>query len=244
MTLEAFSTAAAQVRPLARVVSLHVLGEPLTHPEFPEILGVCSRLGLDVNLVTNGTLLDKFDPGVFKEKCLRQISFSLHALSALEPRIRVERLRRLTEFAALKPARLIVGFRLRGGAGDPFVKEASDFIFKAFSVRGERGEPGLAVTLRDKVYLNYGGLFDWQDRGPGKIKKSSLGLRHHFAVLSTGAVVPCCADHDGRLAIGNVNEMALSGILSGPAASVLRNSLTGHSAMPAYCLTCGFNAPG
>ena len=132
MPLETFEAVAAQVRPLAGMISLHVLGEPFMHPRFPEILGACSRLGLSVNLVTNGTLLDKFGPAVFKEKCLVQVSFSLRALAALPSGTRLEHLRRLTEFAALKPDRLIAGFRLRGGADDPFVKEASDFVLKAF----------------------------------------------------------------------------------------------------------------
>ena len=117
MPLETFEAVAAQVRPLAGMISLHVLGEPFMHPRFPEILGACSRLGLSVNLVTNGTLLDKFGPAVFKEKCLVQVSFSLRALAALPSGTRLEHLRRLTEFAALKPDRLIAGFRLRGGGG-------------------------------------------------------------------------------------------------------------------------------
>ena len=244
MPLETFSDVAAQVKPLARMISLHVLGEPFMHPRFPEILAASSRLGLNVNLVTNGTLLDKFGPAVFKEKCLGQISFSLHALAALPPGMRMAHLRRLTEFAALKPDSLIIGFRLRGAADDPFVKEASGFVLKAFPESGIRAEHGSAVTLRENVYLNFGELFDWPGRGPGKNKKGCLGLRHHFAVLSTGEVVPCCADYDGQLSIGNINKKPLAAILSGPAMPVLRDSIAGHTLMPSYCASCGFSAPG
>ncbi|MEI7480851.1 MAG: radical SAM/SPASM domain-containing protein [Elusimicrobiota bacterium] len=239
----AFEDIAVQVKPFARVISLHVLGEPFMHPRFPEILNICSRLGLSVNLVTNGTLLDKFGPAVFAERCLVQVSFSLHALAALPSGIRAEKLRRLTEFAAVKPDRLIVGFRLRGVMDDPFVKEASDFVLNSFPGRVNPEEHGRAVTLRDNVYLNFGELFDWPGRGPGKTNKGCLGLRHHFAILSTGEVVPCCADHDGRLAIGNINKKPLADILSGPAVPILRDSIAGHTAMPSYCATCGFSAP-
>ena len=244
MAPENFSAIAAQVGAFAGMVSLHVLGEPFMHPRFPEILGECSRLGLRVNLVTNGTLLDKFGPGVFEEKCLVQVSFSLHALAALPPAARIEKLRRLTGFAAQKPASLIVGFRLRGGADDPFVTEASNFILNFFSVSEERAGPGRAVKLRDNVYINFGGLFDWPGRGAGKIKNGCLGLRHHFAVLCTGEVVPCCADHAGRLSLGNINEKPLAGILGDPAAERLRDSIAGKTSMPSYCASCGFSAPG
>jgi len=243
MALHTFEAVAAQVKPFARVISLHVLGEPFMHPQFPEILNICSHMGLSVNLVTNGTLLDKFGREVFEEKCLVQISFSLHSLAALPSGIRIEKLKRLTEFAAVKPDRLIVGFRLRGGAADPFVREASDLVLKSFPGHGKSGDHGRAVTLRDNVYLNFGGLFDWPGRGPGKSKSSCLGLRHHFAILSTGEVVPCCADHDGRLSIGNINTKQLADILNGPAVAILRESISGRTAMPSYCATCGFNAP-
>ncbi len=244
MPPEAFEKIAAQVKPLAGMVSLHVLGEPFMHPRLPEILGACSRLGLRVNLVTNGTLLDKFGPAIFEEKCLAQVSVSLQALSALPPAERAENLSRLTGFAAHRPAALIVGFRLRGSADDPFVKETSNFIFKAFSADRERFEPGRAVALRANVYINFGGLFDWPGRGTGKIKNGCLGLRHHFAVLCNGEVVPCCADHSGRLSIGNINTRPLAEILVGPDVEALRKSIAGITPMPAYCASCGFSAPG
>lgn len=242
MAPETFERIAAQLKPLARVVSLHVLGEPFMHPRLPGILGACSRLGLSVNLVTNGTLLDKFGPEVFGEKCLAQLSFSLHALAGLPAAERLEKLRRLTDFAAAKPERLIVGFRLRGEAGDPFVRGVRELLVKVFNGAGSAAG-GRALKLRENVYLNSGGLFDWPGKGPGKFKKSCLGLRHHFGVLATGEVVPCCADHGGRLAIGSINEKPLANILGGPAASLLRDSIAGKTPMPSYCASCGFSAP-
>ena len=244
MSVENFAAVAAQVRPLAAVVSLHVLGEPFMHPRLPEILGVCSRLGLSVNLVTNGTLLDKFGPGIFNEPCLIQVSFSLHALAALPAALRPEKLRRCVEFAANKPARLIVGFRLRGNSGDTFVGKTAEHLFMAFSADGMAGSKSRAITLRDKVFLNLGGLFDWPGQGKGKEKAGCLGLRHHFAVLCGGEVVPCCADHAGALTIGNVNKNPLAEILGSPAAVRIRESIAAKTPMPAYCATCGFSAPG
>ena len=243
MTLEMFETVASQVKPFAKVVSLHLMGEPFMHPRLPEILRVCSRLGLRVNLVTNGTLLDKFGPAVFGEKCLSQVTFSLHALAALPAGERLEKLRRLTEFAKSKPGPLIAGFRLRGGREDPFVKETSAYLLSAFSGSSPAGGKGGAVTLAENIYLNFGALFEWPGRSGKKVKKGCLGLRHHFAVLCGGEVVPCCADYDGNLSIGNINKRPLADILSGPEAAALRDSIAAKTPMPAYCATCGFNAP-
>ncbi|OGS08140.1 MAG: hypothetical protein A2270_03610 [Elusimicrobia bacterium RIFOXYA12_FULL_51_18] len=244
MSVGDFEAVAAQVKPFAAVISLHVLGEPFMHPKFPEILGVCSRLGLRVNLVTNGTLLDKFGPEIFNETCLDQISFSLHALAALPHGRRREKLSRLIEFARSYSGPLIVGFRLRGDTGDRFVREAADEILGAFSKESVPDGKSRAVTLRDKVFLNSGALFDWPGRGKGKEKNGCLGLRHHFAILCGGKVVPCCADYDGNLSIGDLNKEPLADILGGPAAALLRDSIAAKTPMPDYCAACGFSAPG
>ncbi|HBB68185.1 MAG: hypothetical protein A2X28_11255 [Elusimicrobia bacterium GWA2_56_46] len=243
MSPEEFEAAAAQVEPLAAVVSLHVMGEPFTHPRLPEILGSCSRLGLKINLVTNGTLLDRFGPSVFTEKCLSQLSFSLHALAALPPRRRLEKLGRLIEFAENKPESLTVGFRLRGSGDDSFVKETSAYVLNSFAKSAGLRRTDRGIKLRDKVYLNFGALFEWPGRGPGREKNGCLGLRHHFAVLCGGEVVPCCADHDGRLSLGNIKKKPLAEILGGPAAARLRDSIAAKTPMPAYCAACGFTAP-
>lgn len=243
MPLEAFEAAAAQAGELASVIFLHLLGEPLAHPRFPEILSACSRLGLRINIVTNGLLLDKFDRGVFAEKCLGQLSVSLHALAELPPARRAESLRRLIDFALRKPPGPIVSFRLRGDPEAPFIKETKKILLDSLRSEEAYGTARAGLKLRDGVYLNFGSIFDWPGGSGGRQKKSCLGLRHHFGILSDGRVVPCCADYDGALALGNVNERKLADILNSPEALALRDSIAGKTPMPAYCASCGFTAP-
>jgi len=244
MEPERFEFVASQVKPFAKVVSLHMMGEPFMHPRLPEILRICSRLGLNLNLVTNGTLLDKFGADVFLETCLGQITFSLHALAALPGEERLEKLRRLAQFARSKPRPLIVGFRLRGAREDIFIRETLSYLLAFFPKAGALSGSAGAVTLCENVYLNFGELFEWPGRGGAKEKKGCLGLRHHFAVLCGGEVVPCCADYDGNLSMGNINKRSLADILRGPDAAALRASIAAKTPMPAYCATCGFSAPG
>jgi len=243
MTPEFFESAAAQAGKLASVVFLHLLGEPFMHPRLPEMLGVCSRLGLKVNLVTNGLLLDKFGAGLFNEECLGQVSVSLHALAGLPPAIRDEHLRRITDFSLQKPPGLIASLRLRGNQSDPFIKDTKAFLLGVLARdgAGERVRDGL--KLREGVYLNFGSIFDWPGGEGGKEKKGCLGLRHHFGILSDGRVVPCCADFDGALALGNIKERPLVEILASPEALALRDSIAGKTPMPPYCASCGFTAP-
>jgi radical SAM protein with 4Fe4S-binding SPASM domain len=243
MSLEAFEKAAGQAGDLASVIFLHLLGEPFMHPRLPEILGAASRLGLRINLVTNGALLDKFGPDIFSEKCLSQVSISLQSLSCLDPEARALSLRRLTAFALERPSGLTVSFRLRGNPADPFIARTKAVIFYAFAGGADYESAGGGLKLREGVYLNFGSIFDWPGGSGGKPKSGCLGLRHHFGILSDGRVVPCCADFDGALALGNIEERPLTEILGGPEALALRDSIAGKTAMPPYCASCGFTAP-
>ncbi|KAF0124203.1 MAG: radical SAM protein [Elusimicrobia bacterium] len=240
MSPEEFRLVAAQVKPLAAGVFLHVLGEPMLHPEFPAILSASSELGLKVTLVTNGTLIDRFSPGIFSEPCLAQVSPSLQALSALPPERREEALEKLIAFARARPPGLIVVFRLRG-ADDPFSLAARSALLASFP--GYAPDPGKRrLKLAENTFFAGGGLFGWPGSGPGSGKKSCLGLRHHFAVLSDLRVAPCCIDCDGAMALGDLREKTLAEALSSPAAAALRASIAGRGTMPAHCAGCGFNA--
>jgi radical SAM protein with 4Fe4S-binding SPASM domain len=239
MPLELFESAAAQAGGLAEVVSLHLLGEPLTHSRFPEILAACTRLGLRVNLVTNGLLLERFRRELFSEPCLSQISVSLQALTCLPEAELVPAINRLAGFAAAKPERLTVGFRLRSGGGGPFRETATRALHDAFGLRPDPAAP--YVRLGDGIFLNFGGFFSWPGAGGPSRRSGCLGLRHNFGILSDGRVVPCCADHDGALALGSVAETPLAQILSSSSAATLRQSLASGS-LPPRCASCGFSA--
>ena len=38
---------------------LHLMGEPLGHPQFKEILDICEKYSIQTNITTNGTLKKK-----------------------------------------------------------------------------------------------------------------------------------------------------------------------------------------
>ena len=59
LTPEEFALLAGRLRPHTDYLYLHVMGEPLLHPQLGELLDIASRLGFRVIVTTNGTLLKK-----------------------------------------------------------------------------------------------------------------------------------------------------------------------------------------
>lgn len=80
LSKEQFQTILQQVAPHTEQVCLHLMGEPLAHPEFLDILKICETEGVKVHLTTNGTFLAKYGfDTFFNSKALRQINFSIHS---------------------------------------------------------------------------------------------------------------------------------------------------------------------
>ena len=54
MNLETFKTVISQVSQVTRLVTFHLMGGPLVHPELEAFLNLCEKQHLKVFLVTNG----------------------------------------------------------------------------------------------------------------------------------------------------------------------------------------------
>lgn len=76
MAPEDFSLLAKKLRPYTEYLYLHVMGEPLLHPQLAEILRTCTELGYRVCLTTNGTLLPEKLPLLRDCPSLHKVSVS------------------------------------------------------------------------------------------------------------------------------------------------------------------------
>lgn len=79
MTPEEFRQLATRLRPYGTYLMLHVMGEPLLHPQLAELLDIAGELDFRVCLVTNGTLLPRQLPTLEASPVLHKLSVSLHS---------------------------------------------------------------------------------------------------------------------------------------------------------------------
>ena len=77
--------------------------------------------------------------------------------------------------------------------------------------------------IGQRVYLEYGDKFDWPDleARDGGERVFCYGLRDQIGVLCDGTVVPCCLDHEGDLALGNLLRQPMEDILAAPRAQAV-----------------------
>ena len=64
MSAQEFGLVLSRLEGYVQYVYLHVMGEPLLHPELPALLAIAGELDFLVNITTNGTLLPQVgEPG-------------------------------------------------------------------------------------------------------------------------------------------------------------------------------------
>ncbi|MDH4318031.1 MAG: radical SAM protein, partial [Desulfobulbaceae bacterium] len=79
MTSATFAVIIDRIKEYTDHLALHVLGEPLLHPDLGEVLAICHQHRLRVNLTTNGTLLSRCRETLLSSPALRQLNISLHS---------------------------------------------------------------------------------------------------------------------------------------------------------------------
>lgn len=239
---EEFSRILTKLRPYTNFLYFHLMGEPLCHPKLSRFLSLAQAHGFRVILTTNGTLLPRQKEILLNAPALHKINISLHAFEANDLSVPFsDYLDGCFSFGMAAQGGPLVVYRLwnQGGEDERNVEilKAMERVFPKPWITERRG-----TRIADRVYLEYGDKFDWPDLDAqeGSANVFCYGLRDQIGVLCDGTVVPCCLDHEGDIALGNLLEQSMEEILSSPRAQALYNGFSQREAVEPLCRRCGY----
>lgn len=237
-----FSVLLDKLRPYTDYLYFHLMGEPLCHPELEQFLKLAGDAGFRVILTTNGTLLERQQEILLQAPALHKVNISLHAFEANDMPIPFSRyLEQCFAFGQAARGKPLVVYRLwnQGGAdarNDTILRAMHQAFPEPWEVR-RRG-----TQIGHRVFLESGDKFDWPDllRQDCGGNLFCYGLRDHLGVLWDGTVVPCCLDHEGDIALGNLFQNSLEEILASPRATALYHGFSNRTAVEPLCRRCGY----
>ena len=229
MSLDLFSKTLAQVSKVSQLVALHLMGDPLVHPELKEILDLCQKHKTRVFMVTNGVLIKS--PELLLHEAINQVSFSLHSYTdnfpGQDPTQYLERIFKFTELAFEKRPKLFINYRLWNLKSKSGTDQQNEIFFKAIEDRFQIKIPrnieianNKNLKLKNYLSLHFDVEFTWPALSLPVLGTEGTchGLKSHFGVLIDGTVVPCCLDKEGHIPLGNLNQQPLNQILASPRA--------------------------
>ena len=242
MTESELAVLLPKLRPWADYLYFHLMGEPLLHPKLREFLSMAGEAGFKVILTTNGTLLKKQQKMLLNSPALHKVNISLHAFEANDLAVPFEEyLNDCFDFGQAAQGKKLVAYRLWNNGGlDERNAAILDMLHGAFP--GEWVQERRGIRIGNRVYLEHGDKFDWPDLSApeGGAQVSCYGLRDQIGVLCDGTVVPCCLDHEGDIALGNLFDSELDTILDSPRAQAILQGFSNGCAVEELCRKCGY----
>ena len=242
MTEEEFSAMLPKLRPWSDYLYFHLMGEPLCHPHLEQFLHLAGEYGFKVILTTNGTLLHRHQEMLLHAPSLHKVNISLHAFEANDLSMPFsEYLHQCFSFGRASEGKKLVVYRLwnQGGA-DEKNAEILNTMKTYFSTTWQEERRGFRIG--ERVYLEYGDKFDWPDLNAKDDGEHVFcyGLRDQIGILCDGTVGPCCLDHEGDIALGNLHQESLEDILEKPRFQEIYLGFQRKKAVEELCRKCGY----
>ena len=242
LTEEEFSILLPKIRPYTDFLYFHLMGEPLLHRDLWRFLELAGNHGFKVILTTNGTLLKKQQEMLLASPALHKINISLHAFEANDLAVPFEDyLADCFAFGKASNGKKLVVYRLWNNGGENAQnQQILSTMQQYFPDRWVEERHGTRIA--ERTYLEYGDKFDWPDLNApeGSNKIFCYGLRDQLGVLCDGTVVPCCLDHEGDLALGNLLTQDMEEILRSPRAKAIYEGFSNREAAEELCRKCGY----
>ncbi len=243
MTIPQFEHILKEIKPYTNYLYLHVKGEPLLHSHLKEILNLCTKYDMQVNVTTNGTLLSKQQEILLTSPCIRQINISLHSFDS-----EIQYIENILSFTerALKETSMYINYRfwaLQNGTLTPKNKALLRQIESFYHVDlSEIMDQKRQLTIKNRLFLSKGDLFDWPSLNLPYVGKVGycLGLKNHVGILVDGTVIPCCLDSSGKNDLGNIFQDSFSSIITSQKAESIRKGFEDNKMIAPLCQHCSY----
>lgn len=242
MTEEEFAFLLPKLRDWTDFLYFHVMGEPLCHPKLERFLELAGDAGFRVILTTNGTLLPKKQEMLLSSPALHKVNISLHAFEANDLSMPFEEyLQGCFDFGKAAEGKKLITYRLWNAGG---LEEKNEQILHAMQAAfpGKWADERRGTRIGQRIYLEHGDKFDWPDLNApeGGEKVFCYGLKDQIGVLCDGTVIPCCLDHEGDIALGNLFRQELGEILDSQRAKAMYEGFCRGQATEELCRKCGY----
>lgn len=252
MCLEDFEYIAKQICGYTNLLALHVKGEPFVNQNIKDILAICEKYNLRVNITTNATLLKENLNTILQSKSLRQLNLSLHSITKNENTEKYNFESYIDEVLEiskkiLEKTNIIISYRLwnlenlQKNDENFNILDKLEKNFKTDNLK-EKAKTEKFIKLSENAFLNQDFEFAWPNINGKFISEEGKcwGLRNQVAILVNGDVVPCCLDQDGEIKLGNIFDESFENIINCELSKNIIKGFENHKIIHNLCKRCEY----
>lgn len=232
MTIQNFKIILSKIKNYTNYIYLHILGEPLLNPKLNEFILLASNEGFNINITTNGYLIDK----IKDNKNIRQVNISLHSFDV---KYNVELKKYLNNIfdsvEELIKNDTYVSLRLwvKNKYSEDIINEVNNY-YKVNITKNTK--------IKENLFFNFEKQFIWPDLNNSYYNESGkcYGLTDHIGILVDGTIVPCCLDTLGIINLGNIFKEEIDEILNKKAVIKMIEGFKNNKKEMELCKHCNF----
>jgi radical SAM protein with 4Fe4S-binding SPASM domain len=232
MTIQNFKIILSKIKNYTNYIYLHILGEPLLNPKLNEFILLASNEGFNINITTNGYLIDK----IKDNKNIRQVNISLHSFDV---KYNVELKKYLNNIfdsvEELIKNDTYVSLRLwvKNKYSEDIINEVNNY-YKVNITKNTK--------IKENLFFNFEKQFIWPDLNNSYYNESGkcYGLTDHIGILVDGTIVPCCLDTLGIINLGNIFKEELDEILNKKTVIKMIEGFKNNKKEMELCKHCNF----
>lgn len=232
MTIQNFKIILSKIKNYTNYIYLHILGEPLLNPKLNEFILLASNEGFNINITTNGYLIDK----IKYNKNIRQLNISLHSFDI---KYNVELKKYLNNIfdsvEELIKNDTYVSLRLwvKNKYSEDIINEVNNY-YKLNITKNTK--------IKENLFFNFEKQFIWPDLNNSYYNESGkcYGLTDHIGILVNGTIVPCCLDTLGIINLGNIFKEEIDEILNKKTVIKMIEGFKNNKKEMELCKHCNF----
>lgn len=235
MTTLEFDTVINKIKDYTNYVYLHILGEPLLHSDLREILNICKKYNIKVNITTNGVFLKEKINDILASNIVRQINISLHSENN-KPNYLADILNSVGNIKDI-----IINYRFWTSSNKKLSPKMYDYLTRICNYYNKDINK-INNTINDNTFISIEDKFIWPNINNNYYKESGycLGLKNQLGILSDGTVVICCLDSNGLSNLGNILKNDLDTILNSEKTNLIIKNFNNRYAYLEICKHCSF----
>lgn len=242
MSIEEFKIVLDKIKDYTDYIYLHIKGEPLTHSKLDEILSICDKNNIFVNITTNGTLLKERCTILLNHKCLRQINVSLHSENNYK-----NYFDDVFSTCKILSKNIYISYRLWTLKDNKLDEKSTEIVNKIITNYNlsknyvKKLEKENNVKIDTNTFVNKNNLFIWPEESLNlNIDGKCYGLIDQLGILVDGTIVPCCLDSNGVIKLGNIFEDTLDSVLNTIFVQKIIEGFKNNKSICKLCKNCNF----
>lgn len=225
-----------KIKNYTKELYLHVLGEPLIHPDINYFINYAKENNLLVNITTNGYLINN----IKDNHNIHKLNISLHSFNE---NYHVDFITYLNNiFNVIDNLKDKTYITIRLWIKNKYTSKILEYINKRYNTNITDITDNSKLKITNNILIDTFHEFIWPDLNNNYYSEegSCMGLKNHIGILSDGTIIPCCLDSLGIINLGNIFSDKIVDIFNKDKVKKMINGFNNNKKVEELCKHCHF----